>query len=229
MKKQGILPIALFFSIIFTQTSLPSLNSSIEHEFPGAPCPSLCNSFAFRPTSSITESSIVTVPHEIAFQDVSPLDAQNLSALSILESEQNSPVKPTKITPLNSHRWYVSRKPSDISEDWRADSTVEENGNAQKIVLLPSKNERLFRKTYLAAALRGKQASNSPLRSNNTRLTKTNNQKIFYGDDLLEEQDQHDIAKDCRRSLHQNVSKKEERSSTDDAFWKRHQDPAFWE
>lgn len=230
MKKQDILPIALFFCVIFTQTSLPSLNSSIEHEFPVAPCPSLCNSFAFRPTSSITESSIVTVPHEVFLQDVSPLDAQNLSALSILESEQNSPIKPTKIIQLNSQRWYISGKRSDISEDWRTDSTVPENGNAQNIELPPSKNELLFQKTYLAAALRGKEVPNSPFRSNNTSFTKTNNQEIFYGDDFLEEQEKHAIvAKDYRRSFCQNVSKKEERSLTNDAFWKRHQDPAFWE
>lgn len=233
MKKQGIFGTAFIFSIILIQRSFPSLNSSIEHEYPQAPCPSLSSSFACRPTSCSTESaSIATIPHGVSWHNPSPLDAQNLSTnLSTLD-EEYSPLK-VKITQISDHRWYISCKPSEVSENWREDSFVEENGNAQNVALLPSKNELAFQKSYLAAALRAmhKQSSYSPSLSSNPKLAKGIQKHISYSNDLLEEHDAISTVKDCRSasSMHITISKREDRSSSNETFWQKHQDPAFWE
>ena len=104
-------------------------------------------------------TSVITNPHEL-----SPLDLNNVSSTE----EQSSPN--VMVKQLLAHRYRVSSRASDLSTDWRKDSLVDENGNAHDITICPSKNERLFEKSYLAAALRGmkhQNTRNSHLASNN--------------------------------------------------------------
>lgn len=166
MKKQSIFILAsLFFATSingsFKNGSFHPLNSSIESEYPKAPCPSPMNNSTSTPSFSgskenlcKTAESITTIPHVVSNSDRSPLD--DLISIEIpAESMIESPIFRTTVKKINNFRYSVRINQSDRSPNWREDSCISPNNNAESIVLCLSKKE-LFEKTYLAAALRGK-------------------------------------------------------------------------
>lgn len=235
MKKQTAFTISFLFATFAMQGSSLNplnpfdLNRLVECEIPRTPYPSLSNSFAeSRPDSCATEAhrktnaSTTTMAHSFSEHNVSPLEAQIAS----------SPEEPSsfraKIIKISAHRYYVTCKPADVSEDWRSDSLVEANGHAADMQPSISKNELLRQKTYLAAALRGIHKQQK-LSQRTTYAKISSKSRIVQDKNLLAEEDTQLPTKDCRTHVDcSSISKREERSCSNNSFWERHQDPAFW-
>lgn len=228
MKNQTALAVVCLFAAISIQGSYNPINTSIEEEIPHAPCPSPENS----PLRSSTQvhrhqaGSTLTNPHT-----VSPLDHHNLSmSLAGMSHTENPCSSITK--KINAHRWQVTSRPCDLSENWRSDSCVDANHHAQSIQLSLSENERAFQKTYLAAALRGMNARQTFIKKRSAHPQQYASTLYIISDDQQDQAEEQDITasfKDVRSpNKNRTASKREERSLSNDAYWKIFLDNAFW-
>lgn len=232
MRKQKLLILASILTTFTTKGSFQLTNSSIEHEYPKAPCPSpVGNHYSSQRSESCSteahrnenRSTTKTVTHLLSSH--SPLSTTSLFEGSISE---NPLLSNASLSNTPSYRRFVSA--ATCSNNWREESKIAANNNAKSIKLPLSKNETIYQATYLAAALRGKNKKQQPLSfslraahlKRSMKEASSYNQNSTHVENLIEEQA-------FFPELKESISRREELSSSDDTFWPKHKDPAFWD